>query len=247
MVKTAKKITSSSTVITKSINNNDFNSFIEKKLQQVIDIIQRTYLSLDFCKQYDIFSKSSIGQCSDHLHTIYTSAQTLKESIPIQDNEMDNTLTIIQTIFDKLSVIFSTYGTYSIEDIYYVVFGTKYNKLDTIEESDTLFNDKMELIEKYLIPVGYKNLPWNNCIKKDTINKITDYTIQIDKSPHMECFEPSSMFHSLYQSVYGIRIIIRNTTDKKLLSISGIMRDIPVQYLLDNKFINTRMKDITEH
>ena len=48
MVKTAKKITSSSTVITKSINNNDFNSFIEKKLQQVIDIIQRTYLSLDF-------------------------------------------------------------------------------------------------------------------------------------------------------------------------------------------------------
>ena len=247
MVKTAKKITSSSTVITKSINNNDFNSFIEKKLQQVIDIIQRTYLSLDFCKQYDIFSKSSIGQCSDHLHTIYTSAQTLKESIPIQDNEMDNTLTIIQTIFDKLSVIFSTYGTFSIEDIYYVVFGTKYNKLDTIEEADILFNDKMELIEKYLIPVGYKNLPWNNCTNKDTINKITDYTIQIDKSPHMECFEPSSMFHSLYQSVYGIRIIIRNTTDKKLLSISGIMRDIPVQYLLDNKFINTRMKDITEH
>ena len=132
----------------------------------------------------------------------------------------------------NLSVIFSTYGTYSIEDIYYVVFGTKYNKLDTIEEADILFNDKMELIEKYLIPVGYKNLPWNNCTNKDTINKITDYTIQIDKSPHMECFEPSTMFHSLYQSVYGIRIIIRNTTDKKLLSISGIMRDIPVQYLL---------------
>ena len=105
MVKTAKKITSSSTVITKSINNNDFNSFIEKKLQQVIDIIQRTYLSLDFCKQYDIFSKSSIGQCSDHLHTIYTSAQTLKESIPIQDNEMDNTLTIIQIIYVYIYIV----------------------------------------------------------------------------------------------------------------------------------------------
>ena len=247
MVKPAKKTPSNTTAITKTVNNADFNNFIEKKLQQVIDIIQRTYLSLDFCKQYDIFSKSSIGQCSDHLHTIYTSAQSLKDSIPIQNNEMDNTLTIIQTIFDKLSVIFSTYGTYSIQDIYYVVFGTKYNKFDVYEESDELINDKMSIVEKYLIPVGYKNLPWNNCTKNDPINKITDYTIQIDKSPHLECFEPSTMFHSLYQSVYGLRIIIRNTNDKKLLSISGIMRDIPIQYLLENKFISTRKDSITAY
>ena len=247
MVKHTKKNPTTSTALTKSVKNTDFNKFIEKKLQQVIDIIQRTYLSLDFCKQYDIFSKSSIGQCSDHLHTIYSSAQSLKESIPIHDNEMDNTLTIIQTIFDKLSVIFSTYGTYSIQDIYYVVFGTKYNKLDTYDDSDEQINNKIELIEKYMIPVGYKNLPWNNCSKNDTINKITDCTIQIDKTPHMECFEPSTMFHSLYQSVYGIRIIIRNSNDKKLLSISGIMRDIPIQYLLDNEYINKKTKEITEY
>ena len=247
MVKPVKKNTTPSTALTKSVKNTDFNKFIEKKLQQVIDIIQRTYLSLDFCKQYDIFSKSSIGQCSDHLHTIYSSAQSLKESIPIHDNEMDNTLTIIQTIFDKLSVIFSTYGTYSIQDIYYVVFGTKYNKFDTYEDSDVQITDKIELIEKYMIPVGYKNLPWNNCSKNDTINKISDCTIQIDKTPHMECFEPSTMFHSLYQSVYGIRIIIRNTNDKKLLSVTGIMRDIPIQYLFDNKYISNRISEITEH
>ncbi len=247
MVKQTKKNTNTSTTITKSVKNADFNKFIEKKLQQVIDIIQRTYLSLDFCKQYDIFSKSSIGQCSDHLHTIYSSAQSLKESIPIHDNEMDNTLTIIQTIFDKLSVIFSTYGTYSIQDIYYVVFGTKYNKLDTYDDSDKQINDKIELIEKYMIPIGYKNLPWNNCSKNDSVNKITDCTIQIDKTPHLECFEPSTMFHSLYQSVYGIRIIIRNSNDKKLLSISGIMRDIPIQYLLENEYIHNKKKGITEY
>ena len=247
MVKNTKKNATTNTALAKSVKNTDFNKFIEKKLQQVIDIIQRTYLSLDFCKQYDIFSKSSIGQCSDHLHTIYSSAQSLKESIPIHDNEMDNTLTIIQTIFDKLSVIFSTYGTYSIQDIYYVVFGTKYNKLDTYDETDMQINNKIELIEKYMIPVGYKNLPWNNCSKNDTINKITECTIQIDKTPHMECFEPSTMFHSLYQSVYGIRIIIRNSNDKKLLSISGIMRDIPIQYLLDNEYINKKTKEITEY
>ena len=247
MAKQGKKNSTTSTAITKSVKNTDFNKFIEKKLQQVIDIIQRTYLSLDFCKQYDIFSKSSIGQCSDHLHTIYTSAQSLKESIPIHDNEMDNTLVIIQTIFDKLSVIFSTYGTYSVEDIYYVVFGTKYNKLDTYDTSDSEINNKIKLIENYMIPVGYKNLPWNECSNSSSINKIIDSTIQIDKTPHLECFEPSTMFHSLYQSVYGIRIIIRNTTDKKLLSISGIMRDIPTQFLLDNEYINNKMKDIANY
>ena len=128
MVKSTKTPTTTLKLPSK-VNNNEFNSFIDKKLEQVIDIIQRTYLSLEYCKQYDIFSKSSIGQCTDHLHTVYKSAQEVKESMPISESDMNNTLTIIQTIFDKLSIIFSTYGTYSIKDIYYVVFGTKYEDL----------------------------------------------------------------------------------------------------------------------
>ena len=136
------------------INNTEFNVFIKKKIDQVIDIIQRTYLSLEYCKQYDIFSKSSIGQCTDHLHTIFESSHKLKESIPIHEKEMNNTLTIIQTIFDKLSVIFSTYGTNNIKDIYYVVFGTKYSSIDLYDENNKYITNKIELIEKYLIPVG---------------------------------------------------------------------------------------------
>ena len=125
--KNEKRDSSKKTLIptNQKINNNEFNMFIKKKIDQVIDIIQRTYISLEYCKQYDIFSKSSIGQCSDHLHTIFESSYKLKDSIPIQEKEMNNTLNIIQTIFDKLSVIFSTYGTNNIKDIYYVVFGTK--------------------------------------------------------------------------------------------------------------------------
>ena len=230
------------------INNVEFNVFIKKKIDQVIDIIQRTYLSLEYCKQYDIFSKSSIGQCTDHLHTIFESSYKLKESIPIHEKEMNNTLTIIQTIFDKLSVIFSTYGTNNIKDIYYVVFGTKYNSIDLYDENNKYITKKIELIEKYLIPVGYKNLPWkepeNN---EDLINKITDYTIQVDKSCHMECFEPSTMYYSLHQSVYGIRIIIRNSSEKKMLCVNGLMKDIPLQYLLNNDYINTRLQEITSY
>ena len=64
-------------LVSKNVKNSDFNKFVDKKLSQVIDIIQKTYLSLDFYKKYDIFSKSSIGQCTDHLQTIYSMSQNL--------------------------------------------------------------------------------------------------------------------------------------------------------------------------
>ena len=158
--KTSKAIKSDDTVTTSknialpsSTKGTDFNKFVKNKLEQVIDIIQRTYLSLDFCKQYDIFSKSSIGQCTDHLHSIYDTAQKLNDSTPIADKDVDATLVSIQSIFDKLSVVFSTYGTFSIKDIYYVVFGSKYNSMDTYDNKNTFLNDKLSLIEKYMIPV----------------------------------------------------------------------------------------------
>ena len=245
MVKSTKTPTTTLKLPSK-VNNNEFNSFIDKKLEQVIDIIQRTYLSLEYCKQYDIFSKSSIGQCTDHLHTVYQSAQEVKESMPISESDMNNTLTIIQTIFDKLSIIFSTYGTYSIKDIYYVVFGTKYESIDNYDKKNLYVSNKLELIEKYLIPVGYKNLPWKEAdtSDEDIMNKITSYTIQIDKSSHIECFEPSTMYSSIHQSVYGLRTIIRNSEDKKLLCVSGLIKDIPLQYLQNNEFVKIRLSEI---
>ncbi len=234
--------------IPKTVKNSDFNSFIDKKLNQVVDIIQRTYLSLTFCKQFDIFSKNSIGQCTDHLQTIYLSAKTVKENIPIPDKEMDNTLATIQSIFDKLSIVFSTYGTYSINDVYYVVFGTKYNNFDTYDKKNKYICDKLELIDKYLIPIGYKNLPWSECNNiDDEIDKITDITLQIDKYSHLECFEPTTLYSSIHQSVFGLRILIRNTNDRKLLCISALTKDIPLQYLLDNNYVNTRLQEIKHH
>jgi len=244
MVKVPK--TNPSINLPQKVNNGEFNNFIDKKLDQVIDIIQRTYLSLEYCKQYDIFTKTSVGQCTDHLHTIYELANDIKVKMPISETDMNGTLTIIQTIFDKLSVVFSTYGTYSINDIYYVVFGTKYNSIDSYDKENAYISSKLALIEKYLIPVGYKNLPWKEVevSDEDIMNKITSYTIQIDKSSHLECFEPSTMYSSVHQSVYGLRTVIRNSEDKKLLCVSGLVKDIPLQYLQNNEYVKIRLSEI---
>jgi len=227
-------------------SNNDFNKFIKNKLVTLVNIIQKTYLSLDLCKNYDIFSNSSISQCVDHLHEIYNSAQKIIESLPLSEKDTTKTIEEIQKIFDKLSILFSTHGTQSIEDICYVVFGVKYNKLYTYDPQNTLMVDKLAILEKYMIPIGFKNIPWTEVehVSGEQIDKITDYTINIEPQPHLECFEPSAMYSSLHQSVYGLRILLRNSTDKKAICVSGIMRDVPIQYLRENQFVSDAISKI---
>ena len=91
------------------------------------------------------------------------------------------------------------------------------------------------------MPIGYKNLPWSDCVNaNDDVDKITDLTLQIDKYSHLECFEPTTMYSSIHQSVYGLRILVRNTNDNKLLCISCITKDVPLQYLLVNQYMTTQ-------
>ena len=221
-------------------SNSDFNKFIKNKLVTLVNIIQKTYLSLDICKNYDIFSNSSISQCIDHLHEIYNSAQNIIESLPLSEKDTTKTIEEIQKIFDKLSILFSTHGTHSIEDICYVVFGVKYNKLYTYDPQNIVMVDKLAILEKYMIPIGFKNVPWAECaaVTGEQIDKIIDYTINIEPQPHLECFEPSTMYSSLHQSVYGVRVLLRNGIDKKAICINGIMRDVPLQYLRENQFVS---------
>ena len=113
--------------------------------------------------------------------------------MPIEESETDATISIIQSIFDKLSVIFSTHGTFSINDIFFVVFGTKYNKFDHYDEDNAYVKDKMHIIENYMIPTSYKNLTWSEheeLEESSEVNKITDYTLQVEKHSHLDALSP---------------------------------------------------------
>jgi len=236
-------------VVSDTNKSSDFNVFIKNKLDTLVNIIQNTYLSLDTCKNYDVFSNSSISQCVDHLHEIYESAQKILKSLPLTEKDTPKTIEDIQKIFDKLSILFSTHGTHYMKDICYVVFGVKYNNLHTYESTNKNIADKLEILEKYMLPVGFKNMSWTDCdaIENVQIDKVTDYTINVESQPHLECFEPSTMYSSIHQSVYGLRVLLRNGNDKKSLCINGLMRDVPHQYLCDNQFIKDSLDKIRAH
>jgi len=229
-----------------SDNSDEFKKFMSLKIKQVTDIIQRAFTSIDYCKKFDIFSNSTINQCLDHLYTIYEKTQNIMAMLDTKE-QMDNAINEMQQVFDKLSIFFTNYGANSIQDIAYVVFGARYNKLQSISDTDAIQLSKLELIEKYVVPIGYKNTTWSAVKEPENGNRITDKVAKPELHAHMECFEPVTLYSSLHQSVYGIRIISRNETDKKTIIISGIIRDIPLQYLKEHIYVQTRLTEITNY
>lgn len=227
-------------------SSDDFHRFMSSKISQVIDIIQRTFTSIDYCKKFDVFSNSTINQCLDHLYTIYEKTNSITNLLGNKD-KMDDAIQEMQQVFDKLSVFFTTYGSNCISDIYYVVFGARYNNKQTISETNSIMCSKLDLIEKYTIPIGYKNISWNEITENENTNKISDLVIKPEIYPHMECFEPVTLYSSLHQSVYGIRILARNEEDEKSIIINGILRDIPLQYLKGHEYVQVRMSGISEY
>ena len=224
----------------------DFKRFMSLKITQVIDIIQRTFTSIDYCKKFDIFSNSTINQCLDHLYTIYEKANSITALLDDKDN-MDKAIQEMQQIFDKLSIFFTNYGTHSINDIHYVVFGARYNNIKTIEETETMKLSKVKLIEKYTIPIGYKNVPWCEVKEPENSNKLIDKVIKPENYPHSECFDPVTLYSSLHQSVYGVRILSRNPEDKKSIVVNAIIRDIPLQYIKEHEYVSTRLSEVSTY
>ena len=137
--------------------------------------------------------------------------------MPIEESETDATISLSNPYLISYRS-FSHHGTFSINDIFAVVFGTKYNKFDHYDEDNAYVKIKCTSQENYMIPTSYKNLTWSEheeLEESSEVNKITDYTLQVEKHSHLECFEPLGSYSSLHQSVYGVRVIIRNTKRRK--------------------------------
>jgi hypothetical protein len=98
-----------------------------------------------------------------------------------------------------------------------------------------------------MIPVGYKSTAWSISKEPENVNRITDKVIKPECYSHIECFEPVTLYSSLHQSVYGIRVLVRNDADTKCIIVNGIIRDIPLQYLKEHKYVESRMDEITEY
>ena len=218
-------------------------SFIRKKCCEVEQMILDTYQFLENMRQYDIFSNHITTQCIDLLHDLHEKTHILirkADDLSIGEKLLDD----LQFLYDKLLIVFTTYGTSSLKSALYVVFGSKYDIFQSNTVSD-LQRAKYEIIEKYVIPTGLKPLTWSDAVDElQQKDKITEQIMKAEDQPQLECILPAGSYTSLHQNVYGLRIIFRNASSKRTIAMNGLIKNVPIQFIKSNLYIQTRINDV---
>jgi ATP-dependent Lon protease len=229
--------------------------FIREKTLYFQEIMRNTIISVQQCKKHDIFSNSDVNLCIQNINDLYEKTTDILDNIhnihtiertPDEITEYtEKTITLLQHIIDKLSIIICSFGTKNLDDLLYICIGSQHMK----ELSDNLeLQDKIELIRKYVKPIGYKSVSASHRDSRQFVhlcsNKIIDDMVYIERSYSYECYdidnEPKSNFFS---KINGIRVVIQNKSTQKALIITGIIDDILVK-TVSNKYINKRRFEI---
>lgn len=231
---------------------------IKSKMVKIQGIIQRILQTLNYYRGLNIISNSDLIVCTSTLIECFDKSVSITRLLEI-DNEshtvdkINRYIDQLQQIVDKMSIIMCGYGASSIEDIFFISFGSD---LVSNSESDT-WKEKRDLIMKHVKPIGYKTFHWKQSKIKPKqisdpgslyplcINKIVEEAIQIEVSNQYECFDIDLTGKSNYVKIYGIRVVVHNEKTQKTLIIQGLVDDIPTD-CLDNGYIKRRNDEILE-
>lgn len=223
--------------------NTNVDEFILHKCRDVRQMIIDTFQFLEDMRHYDIFSNHNITQCADLLHNLHEKVDLLVERANSKKEKEDKLLDDLQHIFDKLSAIFTNYGSSHMKDVLLVTFGSKYDFYQEETISD-LQKSKFELIEKYITPIGLKQLTWVDCTESELSNKISECVIKPEIQSHLECILPVGSYTSLYQSVSGLRIVFRSQKGNRIIAMNGLVKNVPIQFLENNLYLSRRISDV---
>jgi hypothetical protein len=228
---------------TSTSNPTNFMLLIKDKIIYIQEIIQKTIISVSANRKTDLFSNSEYIICISTLNDLYEKTSIILDKIIISEAQdlLEQIISELQPIVDKISNIISTFGTESIVDLLFICFGTKYVTEQNMNEIQT---DKFNIIKRFIKPIGYKSISWKSShVKSDhsdlyCINKITENTIQNENYNHLECLDPEIQ-KNFTSKIHGIRIIIQNNIMRKTLVIHGLIEDLSLDSI-SNTYIKLR-------
>jgi ATP-dependent Lon protease len=224
----------------------DIISLISKKIIFFEDVIQKTILHVQKNKMLEIIGISEVNSCinmlfelNQKIKDINMNELTNKSIDKVSDKVTDNIINILQNVNNELSCLFRVFGTDLFEDLLWICFGN--NSINYYTSTD-LDRHKFELLKKYFHPTSYKILNVTKALEKVT----TDENILSDKSNNLDSIDVSIKVKIFHLKVYGLQLVVHNIQQKKSLIITGVVDNILVD-LLDNNYINTKIKMIKEN
>ena len=157
--------------------------------------------------------------------------------------DFDEIITRLQKINNELSSIFRNFGTQYIEDLITVAFASDFIQKTINDENKA----KYELIQKYVHPIGYKAMTWkeNDGKNKKILakNRIVEDFMIVESAKNFECFDLARTSRKFNTKVYGIKVAIKNHTEKKTLIISGLVDDMIVN-CSNHKYIKDKINSL---
>jgi hypothetical protein len=231
-----------------NINNDgiDLEKNIDNKIDYIQNIIRNTILSIKTNKNKDIFSNNDAILSISILTDLYDYTVNIKKIECVNKNDQIKRLDNLQKVIDKMLMIIRGFGTRNMEDLLSLCFGYECNNINKYD--DPIINAKIELIMKYIQPIGCKIIHWkpNKIVNEDIgiiCNKIIEDIVNIEDAYSYECFDIDRSARSFYQKIYGITTTIHDFNSKKTIIISGLVDDLPIE-CFSNAYIKSRKENI---
>jgi len=240
----------------KIVNMNKIE-FLIVKINTIKAIINKTITSCQKYKLYDILGANEVNVCISTLDTLFNDIKSELEKLNNSKFNIIESTNRIQKIEEELLLIVKNFGTDTLGDLIYLLFGNNY--VDNVE-SDLI--DKYNLLLERVHPINYKILPWKpdnipNNKKVILKNKIVEDSMICENGQLLECYDLARTSKSFQTKVYGIKLCLHDYENKKTYLVACVVDDTLISCVenlyLKNKFIeleNNKPKDIeydTEH
>jgi ATP-dependent Lon protease len=230
-----------------NIDGSQTFKFCKMKVSSFMDMITNTLLSIQRYKSLDIVSASDLNMCVEGLEILYIQLRAMSDSLEDDmDTNCDDIITMLQKINNDISDIFRRTGTLNIYDVVTVVMGNDFLRIMLEGDSSGVF----EVIKTYIHPISYVVLPWRGDDRQniDCIDKLRnggDLEI-VKSSKNFDCFDLGRTCNRFYKKVYGVKVALHNTVERKTLIISGITDDILLGCTND-EFIQNKLASLREY
>lgn len=232
------------------IMKQDIYNVLEDKIIYFQEVIRKTILSAYKYKRLDIVGNTELNHCINSLETIFISLTNILIPINARQKLDINAITDkLQDINNELALLFKIIGTEHFDDLIKICFSNDY-----INKNITLQNhiNKYKIISKFTHPISYKVFDWKHENKKinekSSIkkNRIVEDFMIVESSENLDCFDLARNTKKFISKVYGIKVALHNSQQKKTMIVYAITDDIMLN-CLNYPFINTSIKKIYDN
>lgn len=224
-------------------NNDVLVGNIVKRTDLLMNIIQKTIISIQRYKSIDVLGSIELKSGLESLHRGFVNLDKVRSKID-SDHSPDELLDDLQKASNDISSIFRSYGTESMKDLLMVCFGSDYYDI-IMKNMDDHDKNKLKMIIDYSHPISYKIHQW----KKDPIekylrrNRVVDDIMIVESGKTLDCFDMARTSKNFHTKVYGIKIAFRNESLRKTLIVCALIDDIMLE-CAGSIFVNNKILSI---